>query len=195
MTTARRHVDLEVEAKIERLALQGWSPTQIHEYLGRDQQFQGRVPVLRTVQRKVADIRSRDKSRPWTLEDAIPDEAAAVLPVLAAVIHGTKGLVKSLSTAQVSYIMKIQAACPEIPPYQLFLFASLYVNRTAAQEPVDDLDAFLAYQPWDEDNRASYRRAVDRGWIRPLSACFSIDGEGKVTADAMGVIVELIDGE
>ncbi|CCF83359.1 hypothetical protein [Nitrolancea hollandica] len=178
----RGHIDLEMAAKIERLALQGWSATQIHDHLDRDTSNRGRVPHLRTVQYKVKDIRDRDKSRAWTLEDATPEEAAAVLPVLAAVIHETEGLVRSLTTAQVSYVVKIRAACPKLPPFDVFLLASLYVNRTAANEPVDDLDAYLAYQPWQGiQHWDRYGQAVERGWVRPWSVHFHVDDDGKVS--------------
>jgi hypothetical protein len=182
-TRKRKYIDGDIEDAITSLEKDGWGPAQIHRHLSNTKAFEGRVPSERTVQRIVSEFRSRDRSGAWTMEDGTPEEAAAVFTFLAPIIHRTRGRVQSLSKAQVSYLVKILAVCTKIPPDMAFFVASQYVNRTAAQEPVDDLDAYLAFQPWrGKENSAAYYRAIDSGWIRPIPSVFIIDDDGNVTA-------------
>jgi hypothetical protein len=79
--------------------------------------------------------------------------------------------------------VKIRAAYPAgIDLFMVFLIASLYVFRTAEQEPVDDLDAYLGYQPWrSKEHHGWYYQAVDSGWVRPIPSVFRVDDDGNVT--------------
>jgi hypothetical protein len=77
-------------------------------------------------------------------------------------------------------MVKLLNAFPEMPADVAYFLASLYVSRTAANEPVDDLDAFVIFRSWDPAEREDYEEAVRRGWIRPVPTVFNVNNEGQV---------------
>ncbi len=168
---ARRksRIDGDVQVAIDELALKGWGPTQIYKQLERQPEFAGRVPTSRTIQRRVNELALRDSSGPWSLADAKDDEAALVLPVLAAVIEGTEAQRVYVTQAEAERIVRIRRAVPDLlPTLDLMLLARVYLLREQQGMSTTDLDAFLAFAPWrSEDARERYRQALHFGWIKP----------------------------
>src|SRR6266571_2388636 len=166
---ARRNIDLDVQANIELLTAEGWSATQIHRKLEQAGTYGGRLPTLRTVQRIVSERTPRDKSGPWTMQDAGPD-ARTVLDVLAAAIEQTEGRVTTVSRDEAAWVVRLSQVTSGLWPYELWQLARLYVGRVSRGESASDLEAFLAYAPW-RDGEAGWQRydgAVDAGWLRPI---------------------------
>jgi hypothetical protein len=126
------------------------------------------VPAdVRTIQRIVRTVRSPDLSGSWTLAQASPDEARAVLPVLALVLE--RGYVDRLTLDEASWIYKLALIARDLPLQRLWLAATSYRVRVAHKLPTGDLDAFLAFAPWrgHEDQRRYWRLVVERKVQRP----------------------------
>src|SRR5262249_23598131 len=130
--------------------------------------YADRLPTLRTVQRIVSERTPRDNSGPWTLGTADTVHARVVLDVLAAVVDETEGHNASFTQEEAKWGVQVSAVAPDLPPYERWRIARLYMGRASRGEPMDDLDGFLAYAPW-RDGEAGWKRyndAVEAGWVR-----------------------------
>jgi hypothetical protein len=177
----RSKIPGDVEDLIIELALKGWSAGQIHEALERDPNTAGRAPSRRTIERKVKEHRSDDSSGTWSLVTTTPDDAALILPVLAAIIRGTKGKVTTLTNAEAKEIVTILTACPSIDPLRAFLYARLYLARAKNNASTVDIDAYLAFMPWvDDAKHQAWAAACKAGWIQSPPLMFLVDDSGNV---------------
>lgn len=178
MMTKRRkpRIDGDVQAAIDDLILKDWGATQIYNHLDRQEKFAGRVPTPRTIQRRVSELASRDSSGPWSLADAKDNEAALVLPVLAALIDGTEAQRVYVTQAEAERIVRIRRAVPDLlPTLDLMLLARVYMLREQQGMSTTDLDSFLAFAPWrSEDARERYHQALKSGLIQPGPAYLAI---------------------
>jgi hypothetical protein len=169
MTMVTRHrksyLDGDIEAAIETMAVDGWTPAQISKELHRQEQFMGRVPEDRTIQRRVAALQARDASGAWSVADATTRDARLILDTLAAVIEHTAGRVLSLTRSEAAWVARIYHAAPELHPLWRWRLARLYRLREAHHESVADLDAMLAFAPWREGAKQRYDKAVRAGWV------------------------------
>ena len=158
-----RRVGGEVKEAIEELAMRGWKAPDIHEALV-ERFTAGRAPKLRTVQRWVAQ--KSDPSGAWRFADADAEDAALLLPVLAALISETRGRRKELSNAEAERVAKICGAAPGVDPWYAYVLARLYMLREQANMASPDIDAYLAYAPWRGKQEAdAYGQALEEGWV------------------------------
>lgn len=166
-----RRLDLSVERQIAALAASGCSAPAIHrelERLDRAGELGGRLPGLRTVQRRLDDMAPHDPSDPWTFGEMDGEDARLVLDALAAAVNRTDGRIRAVSKAEADLIVKVARAAPDLPAAYQWRIARMYAARRSNAAPTDDLDALLAFAPWRDnpDNPAErYRRAVNEGWI------------------------------
>ncbi|HEY7030231.1 MAG TPA: hypothetical protein VH482_02840 [Thermomicrobiales bacterium] len=161
-----RKIDGDVQAAIEELALQGWGGTQIRTELSRREQFGGRLPTVRTVQSIVREIAPRDGSGEWSPLKADPESAALALDALAAVVESSEGRIRSLTVAEAERISALRTMRPDLPPWDAWFLARTYLAREPHGDPVDDLDAYLAFAPWrDDESFERYLSATDAGWV------------------------------
>jgi hypothetical protein len=166
-TGKRRHLPLDIEQQITTYGLRGVGAVAIEEYLNNDARYAGRVPTLRTIQRRVKEIRPPDPSGPWSFSDADVDEARLVLPILAAAILDGEG--QGITRGEAALIAQIAEACPDLAEQSalnVLYLARLYQARSANKERTNDLDAYLAFAAWRGDEEyATWRYAIDQGWI------------------------------
>lgn len=203
MTTQRR-IDLDVQQQIEELALQGRFAAQIHRELDRHEEYRGRVPTLRTVQRVVKEITPRDPSGVWSLSGSPDIDATLVMPVLAEVIERTEGERKHLTRSEAGWIAKIREVAPALDLWHCYMLAVAYVRATEMKASAEGLDAFVAYAPWSgKASSDRYVEAVNNGWAPPpwpyIGALRSADGSvsdafANMAAD-QSVKLELFEGE
>lgn len=120
-----------------------------------------------TVGKYWREVTPRDRSGEWRLAESPGRDAAPVLAVLAAVLERTEGRVRHLSVAESEWIVRLTTAVPDLPPWDAYRLARLYLARLAADEPSDSLDAALAFAPW-RDRGQRYVAAFLHGWIDHL---------------------------
>lgn len=174
MATGKRrrrasYLDRDVLAAISELALKGASAAQIRRKLETNQAFAGRLPSDRTIYRIVKEHRPPDTSGRWSPTDDDPQDAALVLDVLQFAIRFTDGFTRWFTNAEADQIARLRGMRPDMPAFEAFLVARLYLIRRACGEPCDDLDAYLVFAPWrNADAWAAYQDAVQRGLVRAV---------------------------
>lgn len=166
--TRRRVLPLGAHQKIADLLLQGWPPKHIYGELERTYGVQ--APGYRTVQRIVAELTPKDASGPWTMsEDPDGDEAALVLPIIAAAIEMSAGKLRGVTVAQARWIVRLRRVVPELGERIVFYLAYRFVlaeTTDRAGRLIEETEQWLAFAPWRSDAaRARYFRAVREGWI------------------------------
>ena len=151
---------LEIEAAIRGYARDNFTPTQIYRLLEANKKLlKGhKLPDLRTVQRIHRKAMPPDTSGPWSLADADPDDAALVLPVLAAAIERSGGRWQRFTQDLAGWIVKVRVAAPDMPPLWAFSVAQAYQAGQKHKEAVDGLDQMLAFAPWRD--KVHFRRYV-----------------------------------
>lgn len=124
------------------------------------------VPSLRTIQRAVHEMTTRDMSADWVALEADPHEAALVIPVLGMQLerHNRGGI--SISREHARLIAWVRTAVPDIPLDQAFEVARS-IAVTSPQEQNERLLPFLGLAPW-RDNGASYLEAYAHNGFRRL---------------------------
>jgi hypothetical protein len=152
------------------------------------------LPTERTIGRLVKELvaqGSPDERAPWSLASATPDEAAVIMPVLGALLADSATLVsrfpddpmvdtivrsRRLTVGLATWVLKVAAAAPTLPPYDQYIVAREYraavlsAARGAARPWVTDptaLDAFLACRPWESEDAAErYERLLEQGIVK-----------------------------
>lgn len=182
-TTPLRRFDAAVQSMAEGLALQGLTPAQIERALIEAGVAPADRPSRRTIQRLVQAVRVHDRSGPWSLGDAEGDEAPLILPVLRAYLQLSSLQARKssrshfITKAEARWIVRIRRTAPDLHPFDVYLLARAYLGRETRNQVTHDLDALLAYQPWDETPRSirdheytlreAYERGVRQGTIPP----------------------------
>lgn len=144
----KRHVSIEVEKAIEKLALRGYEPIQIYRYLEEKPELRDKLPSLRTVQNIVRDMSLSDRSDVWTLAKSDVDTARAVAYVLPLVVEFSNGRITSFTQAEANWLAKVHTLAPDCPPHILYIVAKQYMRREHIAQPTVDLDLYLACAPW-----------------------------------------------
>lgn len=130
------------------LNLEGYSPSEALIEL-EDRYGEEKIPSLRTLQNWWRAWRSADDEK-WTLHSSAVDaeDVGSVLDVLASMVAVTAGRVRSLTNGQARRVAQIKRARPGLWGWRAYQLACMYEEREGAQEAVDDLDLYLAMEPW-----------------------------------------------
>lgn len=180
MATRRgRYIHVDVELEIRRLVDKELSPSQIFQKLDSQPEFRDKVPSLRTIERRVSELRPRDPSDRWDWQQEVVEDTRAVLDVLQAVIERTEGRKYALTNREAQFVERVLKAAPGLNPWAVYLVAryilttEINVRVRARRAPNEgdmaEVDAFLAYQPWKSERHLErYKRAVDNEWILGL---------------------------
>lgn len=89
-----------------------------------------------------------------------------MLAALAAVVAGRDGRITMFSVAEATWIATIRQARPDLPPWDAWFLARNVVARESHNDPTDDLDLFLAFAPWrDDESRDGYIAAAKAAQI------------------------------
>lgn len=134
----------------------------------------------RTVEGMVQQTRDEIAKAPrpvWTLIDDDTGEPVIVLETLAEVISFTMGGVATFEVDEARMVARIGKAFPAMPALDRWSLAILYVVRRWREKRTDDIDIYLAFKPWENDEggverQYEYERAQRFGWVpeqpRPL---------------------------
>lgn len=182
--TPKRRIGGELQTKIEGWALDGLSTTQIEALLDEERIPPSLQPSRRTIQRIVQAAQLVDQSGPWSLSDAKGDEAQYVLSALRAYLNITAKTKPRpdrpwfITKAQARWVVRVARAAPGLDNVNVYRIARAYLAREARKKHAYDLDAMLAFTPWDDTvrkdrrgteytKRAMYRAGVEGGTIPP----------------------------
>lgn len=145
----RRRIDPDIMEAIEDMAAKGIGGAAITRALEKDGRFAGRVPSERTVQNVVRELSPPDPSESWSLADAADgEEAAMVLPVLAAVIRASAGKVSMVTRSEADWIVKLSRVAGDLPAWALYRLAGKYQRCQVSGRPTRALDILVAFAPW-----------------------------------------------
>jgi hypothetical protein len=168
---------------VEDLASRGHTPSAIRQEV-LDVFGEPITPSLRTVREMAKAVHTRDVTGPWSPAADTTGVPEVILAVLAAVLAETAGSdstnfapgpampagpIRSITRAEAAIIANVERATPGLPAFELWRIARLYLARAARDEPTDDLDGFLAFQPWRgnaEEGWRAYSLAVHFRWVR-----------------------------
>ena len=169
-----RRIAPDILDRIAELADKGIAATEIYKDLQGDERYADRLPdSVRTIQSVVRDLTPHlALEERWSVVEASPQEAAAVLPVLASVISESGGRRQWLTRAEAQWISKLRLVAPDLLPFETYRLARLYLLRAERNEATDDLDTALAYAPWRGDQNEVYKRAIQEGWIEKPRTVF-----------------------
>ena len=160
-----RRIDGDIQDEITALAITtDWTPAQIYREIGeRDQSRVSR----RTVERIVKENRVKDETGPWLMKETDGEDARLILNVLAGVMTWSKGYRQSITKAEAEWILRISKAAPGLSTRNIWLVAATYRSRDHRGADTTDLDAYLSFMPWlDEEALSRYKSAVKSGWIK-----------------------------
>jgi hypothetical protein len=135
------HYQGDIRAEVLRLAdTTAWPPSRI--FVELQDMFGSRVDILRlrTVERWVK-ARRGDPADQWNSADADPDEVAAVVQVLGAIMEESGGEIFTVTRDEAAWITKIRRAVPAMPTLVTWRFTKDYI---AAGNETAHLDAALA---------------------------------------------------
>ena len=122
------------------------------------------IPSLRTVQ-VIAKLAKGDASDIWSVTDSEPEDAALLLPVVAALISKSAGRVR-LTVDAAAWVLHVRRLAADLPPYAAWQIATFYQGRHGAGLATTDVDALLAFAPWRGPVAwVRYKDAVDAGWV------------------------------
>jgi hypothetical protein len=138
------------------------SPTRIREMLGADPQFQGRkLPAAKTIGRILKDL-PEEEGKELRLASRSAADASLLLPVLRALIKHTDGAVTTLTEKESARVLWLRRIAPGLDPWSAYRLARFYMARDAQKEKTEDLDTFLAFEPW----RSPVEYRLFEKWVR-----------------------------
>ena len=119
---------------------------------------------LKTVQNIIRQL--PDLGEPWRFAQFDADDAALLLPVVAAVDYKSRGA-RQVSFGEAEWVCRVLKAVPDMPPYAAFQVAGFYFRRAEiGRYENPDLDALLAYAPWrNEAAWAQYNEGLETLWL------------------------------
>ncbi len=119
------------------------------------------IPSKRAIEYRLADLRPPDPTAPWSFAQAKPNEAAAVLPVLGAILEVSDGRTRQITNELAQWIVRVRAVAADLPPLNAYHVARWYRNLTLRDESTEVLDQLLALAPWRDASRWSASRIVE----------------------------------
>jgi hypothetical protein len=132
---------------IHRLAREGHSVQEICAELGF---IYGPDAIKeRSVQNYVRRV--RNNQIPWDRLDVTGSNASLVMEVLPSVIERSDGKKREFTQEESEWIIWIRQIAPTLPPQFVWELAIYYMteDRNTTSKNFQQLDAFLAYKPWE----------------------------------------------
>jgi len=184
-TTRRaRRIDGRIYEVLRELVVKGWNNgAEVHRELQRRFPTTAAevvpIPDLRTIQRVLCDLTPSDGGSLWSLAEAEPEDAALIVPVLAAMIEDTEGRRPSITRTEARWIAKIRRIdlaepgepLDHITTYELAFEAAYAQSSEARALKAEDallsyIEGFLAFAPWRSKKREqNYYSAFEKGWL------------------------------
>ena len=153
---------------------------EIHRLLGQQEEFQGRVPSRRTVERIVHELAQQRSPATWHWSDYGAEDARILLHVMDELIEHhlepddpdlgrlliaatpdffRSSLIESKEAAD--WIVRIARVAPDLSPSAVYIFALAYLVQHQVGASTSGLDTYLAMRPWkDSESAVRYLRAL-----------------------------------
>ncbi len=172
--------DRDVIAAIGELRGQGYGPAEIQRRLARDHTMSDRLPGPATIKKYAARAKPEAIVDPWRLGVAEPDEVAAIVPIIAAVVDRTAGRVRQVSKREAVLLTRLVRAAPTLDPWDAYRLA-----RRLIGSPDDESNVllYLGLRPWEgEAERERYERAAGANAIHSpyVEGSLALSGSGSI---------------
>lgn len=145
---------VEVDRRITQL-MADYSAEQILSELERAAtagELDAKVPGLRTIQRRVAELRSAINAKrvedAWSPATDETGEPALALEILGAVIRSSGAAITQISRANALRATNLARALPDLDLGGVWMLTVEYERRDHDKMPTTDLDGLLALSPW-----------------------------------------------
>lgn len=145
---------------IHELASLGFGPTLIRRELMKEGAKE--VPSTRTIQTYLSRLRTKGPPTAWEWTDASPNEAALVLPVIAAVMANSAGQVRSVTRQAADWIFRLRLAIPSLRPSTAYWLAVRYAAAVEYGRSTSELDDYVAAYAGGPDSGAYKHSALMR---------------------------------
>ena len=168
-------MDLEIQAEVAALTRENYTPAQIHRHLDGREEFRGRVPHPRTIQRIVRDLAPKQPRTNWHWSDYSAEDARILFTVLDAliemqinaddadtvrlIIQAIPGFPRSNfipDRETADWIVKVTKVGPGLEPLAAYWIALMYLRYDQMRLSPEGIDTFLVMRPWQD--MASARR-------------------------------------
>lgn len=172
--------DRDVIAAIGELRGQGIGPAEIERRLHRDPTMKGRTPGYSTIKKHARRARPEAIVDPWRLGVAEPDEVAAIVPIIAAVVDRTAGRVRQVSKREGGLLARFVRAAPTLDPWDGYRLARRLI---ASPDDESNVLLYLGLRPWEgEAQRERYERVAGANRIDSpyVEAAIALSGSGSI---------------
>ena len=176
-------VGMDIRAEIILLTGDPNTPrtaAEIHRLLGQKEEFQGRVPSRRTVERIVHELAQQRSPATWHWSDYGAEDARILLHVMdeliehhlepddpdlgRVIIAATPDFFRSAlisSKEGADWIVRIARVAPGLLPEQVYMLSLAYLVHHQVGASTSGLDTYLAMQPWkDVETAVRYLQAL-----------------------------------
>ena len=130
---------------IVMMGRQGWSAQDTADALA--DKFGESARGLRTVQNILKA--SIDNQMPWDRLRTPGTDVRLIFNVLTEVIRVSEGRKQELTQEEADWVAWVCHAAPSLPLYYVWVVACLYMAETRLSKEFVELDAFLAFKPWE----------------------------------------------
>jgi hypothetical protein len=139
-----------------------WPKMQIVLRLENDEKLNGLLPKSdKTLQRAIDDLLVKDESGSWSPIDSLPEDAADLLEMLAALHEWTDYTVRELTFDEAKWLSSLRVATDGLDHRARWRITMQQRRRRARHASTADLDLYLGYKPWrSADHAARYQRAL-----------------------------------
>lgn len=155
-----RATTVEQEFRIRDLFRMGFSPAQIWRDLG-ESGLLGEEPIsMKTVERRVQELKGSDQYEPWSLADATEEEVRLIPEVLADLVTESNGY-GWIDKKDAKWIARVRTACPSVPLGVALVLGEAYRRALGNPHRLELLDLIVAFRPWES-------RATLESWTEAL---------------------------
>lgn len=162
---------------IHRLAREGHSVQEICAELGL--KYGPDAIKERSVQNYVRRV--RNNQIPWDRLDASGGNASLVMEVLPSVIERSDGKKREFTQEESEWIIWIRQIASTLPPQFVWELATYYMteDRNITSKDFQQLDAFLAYKPWESVEAINRYHTLKEEGIIPDSGLTELASEAR----------------
>lgn len=156
-----RATTVEQELRIRALHRMGFAPAQIWRELDRAGLLGDEAVSMKTIERRVKELKDSDDYEPWSLAHASEEEVRLIPEVLAHVFLETDGY-GWIDKKDAKGIARVRIASPSIPLGLAYVLGEAFARAEGNRDRLELLDVLVAMKPWEsESQRVQWSAAVN----------------------------------